>query len=272
MKKYLTKTLLLIAFWPGFWPGAGVAEPLPTVLDQNGVVLLGEVHDNPHHHAVQSEMLTRIAPKAVVFEMLTPEQASRVTPELRGNRAALEAALGWSDSGWPDFAMYYPLFATAPGAVIYGAQLPRGEARKAMSQGVATYFGPRAGAFGLDTPLAPDEQSAREEYQHLAHCEAMPEEMLAGMVDLQRLRDAMLARAVVDALAETGGPVAVITGNGHARRDWGVPVYLQRVLPGVMIHALGQSEDGNGPEGRFDALRDSPAAERPDPCEAFRKS
>ena len=74
---------------------------------------------------------------------------------------------------------------------------------------------------------------------------------------------------IVMALEETGGPVAVITGNGHARQDWGVPVYLRRVQPGVSLFALGQSEGGQI-AGTFDQVLDSPPIERPDPCNAFR--
>jgi uncharacterized iron-regulated protein len=105
--------------------------------------------------------------------------------------------------------------------------------------------------------------------QFEAHCEALPEEMLPVMVDLQRLRDAVLARAVKRALDETGGPVAVIAGNGHARKDWGAPAALGRVSD-VPVFALGIVEPG-GEEGAFDAVETVPAVEREDPCEVFRK-
>ena len=41
------------------------------------VVILGEIHDNPAHHEVQAERVADIQPRALVFEMLTPEQAAR---------------------------------------------------------------------------------------------------------------------------------------------------------------------------------------------------
>ena len=76
-----------------------------------------------------------------------------------------------------------------------------------------------------------------------AHCDALPEDMLPGMVAVQRLRDAVLARAVVRAMDDTGGPVAVITGNGHARRDWGMPAMLARAAPDLDVWVLGQTEE-----------------------------
>ncbi|MEJ2019704.1 MAG: ChaN family lipoprotein, partial [Maritimibacter sp.] len=49
------------------------------------VVVLGEQHDNPAHHLVQAEAVAELAPKALVFEMLTEAQAERAVPELRAD-------------------------------------------------------------------------------------------------------------------------------------------------------------------------------------------
>ncbi|MFZ5962294.1 ChaN family lipoprotein [Thalassococcus sp. BH17M4-6] len=237
------------------------------------VVFLGEQHDNPAHHARQAELVADIAPTALVFEMLTPDQAGRITPDLIGDKAALEQALGWNGSGWPDFAMYYPIFAAAPDAAYYGAALPRAEARRVMEVGTQAVFGDEAARFGLDDPLPADQQTAREALQLRAHCDAMPEEMLPMMVDIQRLRDARLAQAALQALDAFGAPVVVITGNGHARRDWGAPALLKLADPDVTIAAFGQGEATFGaPEGTFDAVDISEDVVRDDPCAAFEHS
>ncbi|MFU8833949.1 ChaN family lipoprotein [Roseovarius autotrophicus] len=234
------------------------------------VVILGEVHDNPAHHAEQAARVSALQPRALVFEMLMPEQAALVTPDLIADADAMEKALGWAESGWPDFAMYHPIFAAAPEAAIYGAQIPREAVRAVLEDGPAETFGEGAAAYGLTDPLPPEKQAAREALQLAAHCDALPKGMLPGMVAVQRLRDAALARATVAAMAETGGPVAVITGNGHARRDWGVPAYLAHVAPDLDVFVLGQTEDGAPLQGGFDEVLSAPAAERPDPCAAFR--
>lgn len=233
------------------------------------IVLLGEVHDNPAHHAAQADLVARIAPKAVVFEMLTAEQAARVTSDLIADPDALAAALNWADSGWPDFDLYHPIFAAARGALIRGAAVPRPAARQAM-QDVAGAFGPEADRFGLTRPLNPDEQAEREALQFEAHCDALPKEMLPGMVDIQRLRDARLAQEAVRAFEATGGPVVIITGNGHARADWGVPRKLRMARSDLTLFTLGQTEDGQPLPGAFDAVLDAPRVDRPDPCLAFR--
>ena len=242
---------------------------VPETAKSADVVLLGEIHDNPVHHQVQAEFLADLQPKAVVWEMLTTEQATRIEADWLNNPKQLERELDWANSGWPDFALYAPLFQASQDALHVGAMVPRAAAQQVMSDGAAAYFGPQSALYGLVASLPKDEQSQREADQQVNHCNAMPQEMLPLMVDFQRLRDANLARATVEALEQTGGgPVAVITGNGHARKDRGVPVYLLKARPDLVIYALGQSEDGVT-SGVFDMVLDAPRVDRDDPCKAF---
>lgn len=240
------------------------------VFDGADVVFLGESHDNPAHHLRQAEVVAELEPTALVFEMLTQAQADLVTPELVADEAALEAALGWGESGWPDFSMYYPIFAAAPEAAYFGAAVPRDVARQAMETGMAAAFRGDAEVYGLTEVLPEDQQAEREALQLAAHCDAMSEDMLPVMVDIQRLRDAELAYSAVQALEAHGGPVVVITGNGHARKDWGAPVSLMAAAPALRIAALGQGEDDVPPEGLFDVVETAPQVDRGDPCAAFR--
>ena len=124
---------------------------------------------------------------------------------------------------------------------------------------------------GTDFDALPhDEQAAREAEEMGAHCDALPEAILPGFVEAQRLRDAALAEAALAALAAHGPPVAIITGNGHARRDWGVPALLAIAAPEVEVFALGEFEAL--PEGTvpFDLWTVADPVDRPDPCAAFR--
>lgn len=234
-----------------------------------GVVFLGEIHDNPFQHANQASAVAALEPKALVFEMLTPAQALKVTPALRRYSDQLGEVLGWRESGWPDFSMYYPIFAAAPEAEIFGGGVPPEEARRAVTDGAAKVFGTAALLFGLDRPLPQNEETTREAGQMQAHCDALPETLLPGMVQAQRLRDAAIARGVIAAWEETGGPVAVITGNGHARTDWGAPSLLQ-ALDGVKVLSLGQYEDEAPADPPYDFWLITLPAEREDPCDAFR--
>src|SRR5690606_17942730 len=82
------------------------------------------------------------------------------------------------------------------------------------------------------------------------HCGLLPEGAVGAMADAQRTRDARLARAVADARARTGLPVVLLAGNGHLRRDIGVPRYLEALRPSdrIVSVALLEGEDALQPE------------------------
>jgi len=233
------------------------------------IYVLGEIHDNPAHHAEQARLVGMIAPGAVVWEMLTPDQVAAMAGVDRADSAALGAALGWKASGWPDFSMYHPIFLAARDAVHLGAALPRARVKAVVSGGLIADLGADAVAdWGLG-PLPPQDQAAREEEQRQAHCNALPAEMLPGMVDAQRLRDWALAEAAVRAAEVGQGPVVVITGTGHARADYGVPALIAVARPGLRVWTLGQVEGDPGADAPFDAVNVTAPAPRDDPCLAF---
>ncbi|MBV0913951.1 ChaN family lipoprotein [Anianabacter salinae] len=238
------------------------------------VYILGERHDNAVHHAHQAIAVEAVGAAALVFEMLTDVQALTVTPEMRRDPERLGTSLEWEASGWPDFEMYYPIFVAAPDAPIFGGAVPRDDVRRAVADGAAAVMGEAALVFGLDQPLPEAQQLLREAGQMSAHCDALPADMLPGMVEAQRLRDAAMARAVIAAVADTGGPVVLITGNGHARTDWGVPAALALAAPELSVVSIGQFEDRDEdtPYDRwpYDRWIVTEPAARDDPCAAFR--
>lgn len=228
------------------------------------VVILGEIHDNPDHRAFQIQYLTALGPTAVVYEMLTPSEAEALQTVSRDAAAMVTAVDGFH---WSNIAAYAQLLADSH--VIIGAALPRDAVRAAFSDGAAAVFGAGAQAYGLAENVPEGQLERRKRLQFDAHCAAMPLDMMGGMVEAQRVRDAHFARRVLDAVDQFGAPVVLITGNGHARTDWGVPSYLARVAPDMKVFAVGQSEDGQI-SGVFDQTVDAPAVDRPDPCAAFR--
>ena len=242
------------------WAAPSFAELLGTGAEvpSADVVLLGETHDNPDHHLFQAEAVRALSPAVVVWEMM-PE--GPFDPSVPGFEPE------WVARGWPAWSLYAPIHAAAPDAVHLGMAQPRDAVRAAMT-------GPApmedAARFGLDAPLPEAEQAEREAMQQAGHCNALPEEMLPGFVAAQRFRDASFARVVLEALEAHGGPVAVVTGSGHARLDWGMPVYLGAAAPEVSVVALGQFEEMVPEAPPFDVWAVGPAAERDDPCEAFR--
>ncbi len=265
----------LLAVWVMLAGAAQAGEIDMKALDHlqpHDVVLLGEIHDNPWHHRGQARAIRALHPKAVVFEMLSPEQAARITPALLGDQQALETALNWKASGWPDFALYYPVFKALGQARIYGAALPRAKVRRAFDVGAAAVLGPRAALFGLDQPLPAKQLRTRMDEQFEDHCQAMPRDLMKGMVEAQRLRDGALARATLQALDDTGGPVVVIAGKGHVRRDWGVPALLRVARPDLDMLSIGFLEEAPSAPPPFDLWVVTRPAPREDPCKQFEKA
>ncbi len=250
---------------------ACAANQVPDVagsLEGADIVILGEVHDNAQHHRSQAALIAELSPAAVAFEMLSPEQAATVNA-MSDRDQALREALAWNESGWPDWSLYQPLFAALGETPVYGMALPRADVNRAVSEGAAAVFGPDADRFGLAAPLPAGQQAEREAHQQEAHCNMLPPQMLPGMVEAQRLRDAAFARTSLQAFSETGGPVVVITGSGHARRDWGMPAALHFAAPSVQVASLGQLEAIPEAGAPFDLWLVADPAPREDPCAAF---
>ena len=269
MKHLLISAALTIATIGAAGAGEITRDDLAN-LPKADVIVLGEVHDNGAHHLGQAAALAGINPSAVVFEMLSPKQAALITPEVLQDQAALAAALEWDDSGWPDFALYYPVFAALGAARVYGAARPRDQVRRSFSEGAAAVFGAGADQFGLDQALPKAQLQERLQAQFEAHCEAMPLEMMGGMVEAQRFRDAAFADVVARAYEADGGPVVLIAGNGHARRDWGVPAVLAVAMPELKVLSVGHLEAPVDEEPPFDLWLLTKAAAREDPCLAFK--
>ncbi|MGB3555205.1 MAG: ChaN family lipoprotein, partial [Jannaschia sp.] len=147
------------------------------------IYVLGERHDNPAHHVAQGDLIRRIDPTAVVLEMLTDEQADRLTPDTPRDPQVLERALDWSAMGWPDIATYMPVFLASDAPILGAAGTP-----------------PDLSGFSLDTALPAKEQAEREALQADAHCGALPTDLLPQFVDRQRAVDAQFAARTLAAL------------------------------------------------------------------------
>ncbi len=257
-------------------------DALVDALSRADVAILGEIHDNALHHRRQADLIAALEPAGVAFEMV-PEASEEGIAVFRGQGGALGEigpAIGWERLGWPDWAFYRPVFEAVGEAYIAGGGVDRERLSLAMAAGAGAGFGPGFAAYGLGQPLTPAQQAAAEAEMIASHCDALPAEAAPGMVEAQRLRDARFAHAVRRAAAAGGGGQAVlVTGNGHARTDRGVPAYLAASVPGAQVLSLGQVEVdparpalADYPDGAlpYDFVWFSPPAERPDPCAAFR--
>jgi uncharacterized iron-regulated protein len=233
-------------------------------LTSDAIVMLGEVHDNVEVHRMRLEVLKRALAAgwrpAIVMEQFDIEHQADI------ERARLEAphdpqhvidlaapAVHGSPGGW-NWDLYRPVIALAldHDLPLIAANLSRGDAEKIVKDGFSAVFDPeRLRALKLDQPIPAPWQAAQEREIDTGHCHALPPSLLPAMARAQLARDAVMAQ-VVKEHAATG--VALLAGDGHVRRDLGVPRWLEQPLRQRLL-SVGYLEQGDRPpSGAYDVI------------------
>lgn len=246
-------------------------------------VLLGEIHDAAAQHRLRAAVLKALLadgrPTWVVFEQIDREHNAALAKAARDTEAFVTAGqLDRKAWAWP---LHRPLFdaALATDATVVGGNLSRAEAGRVVTGGAAQaplelqrWLGTPAAA-DADSPrgwtLAQDAELRRQVDE--GHCGALPAAMIGTMALAQRARDAALAAAMI--AAPPGARVVLIAGNGHVRRDIGVPYYLAAAQAGdiVSVGFLERGPDGaTRADGPYDEVWFTAPVDRPDPCASFR--
>lgn len=249
--------------------------------------LLGEVHDNPDHHAIQAELLEAIASRGrkplVAFEQMDGEHDAALQRRLASGGATpddIADAVSFDRNGW-NWAYYEPLVAVALryGLPLRASNLSRKAASQIARQGLDSVDPARIAALRIEAAWTPAREQALREIIRDSHCGALPEAAVPAMAAAQRTRDATLAESL---LVPARDGAILIAGNGHVRRDMGVPVYL--AAAGISSCAVGIVEVQAGthdPQAYVQGVVSAGALydyacytarrDRPDPCAAFRK-
>jgi len=241
------------------------------------VLLLGEVHDNPEIHRLRAWLLARLVEAgrrpAVAFEQIDLEDSDAVRDcQRRGCDAdALAAAVNWSASGWPDFALYRPIFEVV---LSQGLEIrPANPGRETVRRLALGETAPEAALRALDESRPTVARAALEQTLRDSHCGMLPESALPGMVLAQTARD----RAMAEAL-QAEGPQVLMAGNGHITAS-GVPWVLDRLgdtRPRLSVawleveDGLTELDEALNAAPQVDVIWFTLRTERPDPCAAFR--
>lgn len=252
-------------------------QALAEEMARRPVVLLGEVHDNAAQHATRAAALRRLlaggARPAIAFEQFDRERqadidrARRETPPADKTLAEHVIEQARPARGW-DWRLYRPFveLALEYDLPIVAANLSRADAMRVATQGFAAVFDEATRArFALDA-LPPALLAAHEKAVDDGHCNRMPADALPALARAQIARDLALAEAIRPYFARG---VVLLTGNGHARKDIGVPFFLTEAERAQAI-AIGLLERDKPEEGdwaqRFDVAFSTPVQGRDDPC------
>ena len=86
----------------------------------------------------------------------------------------------------------------------------------------------------LDQPLPDAARLKLDQVIEDGHCGKPPPNILPGIVAAQRARDAIMAKTL-----QADASAVLIAGNGHVRRDFGVPHYLAHYPQGDDVRVVG---------------------------------
>lgn len=256
------------------------ASPPPTLtLDpaRGRIWLLGEVHDNAAQHAMRlralDDLIARGERPSLLMEQLDLErqpEIDRLIAEARASgtpTAAVDriAALDGPMSGW-DWDLYRPYVdrALRHGLPLRAVNVSRDAARRVIREGLA--------AHGYDAAVPEPLLAAQAGLIEASHCGMVDAALARRMAAAQIARDQAMARALQDAAgAARDRSVVLLAGNGHVRRDLGVPRWLDAALARQAVVVGLVEQDGGDPAGHagiapYDLRLTTPRQPREDPC------
>lgn len=258
-------------------------DELVAVLVAARLRLLGELHDNPAHHAARAGLVRAIAAAgkrpAVVFEQFTLDHDAPLQAAQRdGAEAERLADAGRLDrKGWA-WPLHKPIVEAALAArlPVRAGNLPRSALRADLGARLADSA---EGGWVARLRAAPwsEAQQAKLNADIVAgHCDQLPAAAVPRIALAQRARDAAMAEALVT--ASTADGAVFIAGNGHVRHDLGAPAYLRDAeRAGVVAVAFVEADDGEARTPAFarrlaarapavDYVWVAPPVAREDPC------
>src|SRR5438105_8701759 len=252
--------VIQIAIWFLGLNAAVVATAAPVKIDSNPtaliqamqghrVVLLGEVHDNAAQHTLRIAALRQLVVKgarpAIAFEQFDRERQpdiDRARRERPGDADYLIAqAKGRNEWQWQFYRPFVAL-ALEYDLPIVAVNLSRDKAMHVAIDGWPAVFDARVrDELKLDS-LPADFRRKHEDAIAAGHCNLLRAEDLSARARAQIARDIIMARAIRP-YVDRG--VVLLAGNGHVRRDIGVPFWLSpdAMRDAVSIGVLERNDD-----------------------------
>lgn len=189
-----------------------------TPAEAAGLLIFGEVHDQPDQQRQVADEVQRLAAEgrlaAVVLEMAEVPHGSAGLPR-DATEVQAQQALQWRHWPWERYAAVV-MNAVRAGVPVLGGNLPREQMRAAMADA------------GLDAAVPPAVRERFAQEVRDGHCGLLPETQVPGMVRIQIARDRSMAAISAQAARAAAAQQAVLllAGAQHASRDRGVPLHL----------------------------------------------
>lgn len=250
---------------------------LLTVIKTSRFILVGEKHDNPHHHQLELKLLQDIQDgdhTRVVLEMLDEQQASDID-KLNANSqdSQIRELLKWNDRNWP-WNDYGSLIRSA---LENKNQLKPGNLSKPILMQIYKNTPPDEQRFETVKAVPDNIRADILQQVYESHCQAIPLKQMEPMAQIQISRDASMAFAMNDQLADNSQAI-LFAGAFHARKDSGVPLHLKMFSDeksiSIMLTEVNKEETGTELTEEDRAIADylwfTPPSEEKDYCASLR--
>ena len=223
-------------------------------------VLLGEKHDNADHHIAHARIIKALpSPGSVVLEMLRRDQAGDIRAVSSADE--MRAATRWDKSGWPAYEIYAPLF-----RAIFDRSIRPGVGHPTRKELIASM----STSASLRRSLPADSVKALSKAIDESHCGHLNEKMTAVMVGAQIFKDQVMAHELRSQSGFEQG--VLVAGNGHIRKDYGVPNFLQGTVSIAHLEvATDKVKLSDYDVESYDYVVFTPRVDDIDPCERFKE-
>ncbi|MGO9116987.1 MAG: ChaN family lipoprotein [Desulfomonilaceae bacterium] len=220
-----------------------MGEPveMETMLDDladTKIIYLGEVHTIARHHKLQAEVLNRLKGRglklALGMEMFSTQQQAVLDRWVSGKQSINDLIRELGKEHWTNLKDYESVLTTARdlGIRVVGLNAPDDLVHKIAREGLAG-LSPKEKASLPEDLEQIDPLNGRLLRLRLRVHKAFEAKSLDNIVLAQALRDATMARAVVEFLSSPKGKDAVmvvIAGSGHINYGFGIPERVKRRL------------------------------------------
>jgi uncharacterized iron-regulated protein len=248
-------------------------------------LLLGEHHDNPHHHQHQARIISHLHNKqrlaSVSFEMISSTQHRLLQQHQWQTVDEFIAILDREKNSWGYTKFYKDVFSNVllAGFEIHPANLPK---KQLMAYAMQEEQVPDDIQQIMDAASFSEQQKTSLKNEIIAaHCNLIRADSSSPMLSIQRIRDAVMSRSLLESRSKMR---ILIAGASHTRKDRGVPFYLARqksqgkVISVAFIEVQQDKpqisdyyERWDSQQLPFDYAWFTPAVDRGDPCEKLRK-
>ncbi|MCC5856364.1 MAG: ChaN family lipoprotein [Idiomarina sp.] len=232
---------LIGQFWSpnvnDFVPWEEVARYMP----HGGWLMLGEQHDHPDHHALQTYFIYYLAERGLLghvgMEMIAANQQAAIDSYRGAANRVRPGDLDWPARGWPwdNYAGQVEAALERSSGLVFGdlSDTQKNELREQVSNNEE----PIAHYSDVHTQFL-------AELIVVSHCNMFTMERALPMVDMQIARDQLMAQQMI-AHALPGRVGVFIAGSGHVRADYGAPLWIAESVPVRTLILVGVNESTN---------------------------